>query len=469
MQRHVITILGGGFSGSMLLVQLARLPGGPYACDVHVVEPRPAPGPGLAYSARRPEYLLNVRTPFLSAFPDEPDHFTNWLHQTGLPACDEQFCSRQTYGRYLQELVAGTLVAPASNGLRFFCHPDAAISADLAADGRSATVRLAGGGELLSQHVVLALGNFPPLPPTGPDHRYLTHPTYHGNPWAPGALRGIAPEDSVLLIGSGLTAVDVLLGLHADGHTGPVTVVSRNGRWPAGHGPMGLSYPNFYATDLGGLTTVGAVLGAVRRRIREAARQGIDWRPVLDSLRPDLGRIWAAWPLAEQARFLRHVASIWSVQRHRSPPQNVAAVQALIDAGVVGTALGKVRQIVPQGDELAVQVHKNGRDRWLTARHVISCTGPLLDYTRIDAPLVVSLREAGHLVPDPLRLGIQTDGHGALRTSQGDISAVFYTLGPARRPAYFESTAVPELRQQAAALAATLGQQLPVGPVESLG
>ncbi|GAA3917389.1 FAD/NAD(P)-binding protein [Hymenobacter algoricola] len=444
----------------MLLVQLAHLAGGPYACDVHLVEPRRAPGPGLAYSARRPEYLLNVRTPFLSAFPDQPNHFTQWLHTIDAPPCEEQFCSRQLYGRYLHALVAAVLAAPAANGLRFFWHHDSAVRCTVAADGQSATVQLAGGAALPSQQVVLALGNFPPLPPTGPDHAYLTHPTYHGNPWAKGALRNIAPADSVLLIGSGLTAVDVLLGLDADGHTGPVTVVSRNGRWPAEHGPAGLSYPSFYAEELAGLTTVGAVLAAVRRRIRQTTGQGIDWRPVLDSLRPDLGRIWAAWPRAEQARFLRHLASIWSVQRHRSPPQNQAAVLGLLAAGIVRMQLGRVRQIVPRGEDLAVQVQKHGQPQWLTTRHVITCTGPLLDYSRITDPLVVSLRDAGQLVPDALQLGIQTDAHGALLDAQGRASAVLFTLGPSRRPAYFESTAVPELRQQAVALAQWLGQTL---------
>ncbi|SHJ82276.1 Uncharacterized NAD(P)/FAD-binding protein YdhS [Hymenobacter daecheongensis DSM 21074] len=442
----------------MLLVQLAHLRGGPHPIDVHLVEPRPAPGPGLAYSARRPEYLLNVRTPALSAFPGDPDHFTNWVATTELPACAQQFCSRQIYGRYLQELVSTVLAQPAMNGMRFFWYQDAAVAATVAPDKYSATVQLASGHALRTDQVVLALGNFAPLPPTGPAQAYLHHPTYHGNPWAKGALRGIAPEHSVLLIGSGLTAVDVLLGLAADGHTGPVTVVSRNGRWPAEHGPITTGYPSFYATELAGLTTVGAVLRAVRGRVRAAARQGIDWRPVLDSLRPDLGRIWAAWPLAEQARFLRHLASIWSVVRHRSPPQNQAAVQAMLDAGIVRMQLGRVRQLVPQGEDLAVQIEKRGYQHWLTARHVITCTGPLLDYRRIDDPLVIGLREAGQLVPDPLGLGMLTDSHGALLDKEQQVSPVFFTLGPSRRPAYFESTAVPELRQQALALAQWLAE-----------
>lgn len=447
----------------MLLVQLARLPGGPYPVDVHLVEPRAVPGPGLAYSARRKEYLLNVRAPFLSAFPQEPNHFIDWLRTSNNPACTGGFCSRQTYGKYLQQLTENVLAWPAENGMRFFCHHQKAVAATLTEAGDVATVRLADGHEIPSQQVVLALGNFPPAPDLKLSAAVRAHAGYHSNPWGPQALQNIAPHHSVLLIGSGLTAVDVLLGLAADGHHGPVTVVSRSGRWPSVHGPLGLAYPSFYAPELAGLTTVAEVVRVVRRHVRAATAQGQDWRPVVDSLRPDLGRIWQSWPAQEQARFLRHVASIWSVVRHRSPPQNAAAVQQMLDAGIVRMKLGKVATIEASGSDLRVAVSRGGQRQEQLVQHVISCTGPLLDYSRIPDPLVSGLRTAGHLVPDALHLGVTTDEHGALCNAQGQVSSVFYTLGPSRRPAYFESTAVPELRTQAAALAQHLRPCLAAG------
>ncbi|ALD20400.1 hypothetical protein AM218_03110 [Hymenobacter sp. DG25A] len=444
----------------MLAVQLAHLPGGPFACDIHLVEPRPALGPGLAYTARRPEYLLNVRSALLSAFPDQPGHFAEWLRSTNAPACEQDFCARQTYGRYIQEQVASVVAQQAANGMRVTAHNTSATAATLAADGQSAVVELADGTRLESHYVVLALGNFPPLPPTRPSEGYSAHPGFHGNPWAQGALRTIGLDDSVLLIGSGLTAVDVLLGLRADGHRAPITVVSGHGRWPTTHGPVAAPYPSFYASDLQQLTTVAEVMAAVRRRVRKAAAEGIDWRSVVDSLRPDLGRIWANCPLPEQARFLRHVSSLWTTIRHRSPPQNAATIESMMAAGQVQVHRGRVCHLAAQGAELAVQVRQKHDTTVLTAQHVVSCTGPLLDYTRIQDPLVQSMRAAGQLVPDVLRLGMETDEHGALRNTVGIVSPVFFTLGPSRRPAYFESTAVPELRQQAVALAQLLGQRV---------
>ncbi|WP_201983164.1 FAD/NAD(P)-binding protein [Hymenobacter rubidus] len=453
----VITVVGGGFAGTALVLHL-RQQAALAQAEIHLIEPREVPGPGLAYSARRPEYLLNVRPGGLSLYADAPEHFAAWLQDqpesaNGAP----EFASRASYGRYLSENLSAALGATGPGHLRW--HQTTAVAAPALPDGRRA-VQLANGTEIVSDYVVLALGNFPSPPPAGPDHRYLHHPAYHADPWAPRNLRRIGPDDSVLLIGSGLTAVDVLLALRQDGHRAPITVVARHGRWPSAHVPAAPTYPNFYS-ELAAETTVLGVIAVFKRHQRLAQAQGIDWRPVLDALRPDLGRIWAAWPLLEQQRFLRHLAGLWAVARHRSPPQNAAAVAELTAAGLVQLQVGTVREVLPDGDQLRVRVRPHGRAGcWLTAQHVVCCAGPLLNYSRIADPLVTSLREAGHLTPDPLGLGLLTDEHGALLGVNGGLSRTLFTLGPSRRPAYFESTAVPELRQQAAALAQELARRV---------
>ena len=456
--RPVITVVGGGFAGTALVLQLRRQPALAQA-DIHLVEPRDAPGPGLAYTARRPEYLLNVRPGALSLYPEAPSHFAEWLatqpeNAAGVP----EFAPRALYGRYLHQELAAVL-APVAGPTSVRWHPTAAVAAPLRPQGQR-LVQLANGREILSDYVVLALGNFPPPPPAGPDHRYLHHPGYHADPWALGNLRRIGPDEDVLLIGSGLTAVDVLLAMRQDGHRAPVMVVARHGRWPTAHGPVAAPYPSFYP-ELAAEITVAGVLAVFRRHLRAAAAQGTDWRPVLDSLRPHLGSIWAAWPLAEQRRFLRHLAGLWAVTRHRNPPQNALALAELNAAGLVNLKVGTVREILPDGDVLRVRVRPQGMaGDWHSAQHVVCCAGPLLDYSRIAAPLVMGLRDAGHLTPDPLRLGLLTDAHGALRGANGVVSTSLFTLGPSRRPAYFESTAVPELRGQAAALATELAKRI---------
>ena len=273
----VITIVGGGFAGTALVLQLRRQAALRQA-SIHLIEPRPEVGPGLAYSARRPEYLLNVRPGALSLYPEAPGHFAEWLrHQPesadGLP----EFAPRATYGRYLRAELAGELATGAVQWQQ-----QAAVAAPLRPDGRR-TVQLADGTEIVSDVVVLALGNFPPPPPAGPDFRYLHHPCYHLDPWAPGNLRRIGPDDSVLLIGSGLTAVDVLLALRQDGHRAPVTVVARHGRWPSAHGPAGAAYPSFYPELAPGFMAFACLRQGVRLRRFVPARPTWSWAAARDT------------------------------------------------------------------------------------------------------------------------------------------------------------------------------------------
>jgi uncharacterized NAD(P)/FAD-binding protein YdhS len=463
---YSITIIGGGFAGAALALHLTRQPG-PLPLDVTLVEPRPAPGPGLAYSAPWPELLLNVRPGNLSVWADQPAHFAEWLATQpeaagGLP----DFAPRATYGRYLAQELATALATPAANGVRLHHYATTAVAAPLLPDGRRA-VQLADGRTLASHATVLALGNFPPAPPTAPgtDQRYLLHPGYHADPWAPGTLTSIGATEPVLLIGAGLTTVDMLLALRAQGHSAPVQVVARRGGWPTAHGPASLpAYPNFYP-ELAAETTVAGVLRHFRHHLAEAGARGLDWRPVLDALRPDLGRIWAAWPLAEQRRFLRHLAGRWSQARHRMAPGAATLLAEMKASGQLRTQPGRVVEIEPAGASLRVGVARPGKARqWLATPHVVCCAGPLLDYSRLTVPVVQQLRTDGCLTPDALRLGLATDASGALLGADGQPSAGgLFTLGASRRPAYFESTAVPELRQQAAALAEVLANRFRPG------
>ncbi|MDQ2793270.1 MAG: FAD/NAD(P)-binding protein, partial [Bacteroidota bacterium] len=135
--RPVITIVGGGFVGTALALQLRRQPILAGAA-IHLIEPREAPGPGLAYSARRPEYLLNVRPGALSLYPTAPSHFADWLARQPENSCGTpEFASRAAYGHYLREELA-TVLAPAAGPAGVQWHRTTAVAAPLLPNGQRA-------------------------------------------------------------------------------------------------------------------------------------------------------------------------------------------------------------------------------------------------------------------------------------------------------------------------------------------
>ena len=92
-------------------------------------------------------------------------------------------------------------------------------------------------------------------------------------------------------------------------------------------------------------------------------------------------------------------------------------------------------------------------EKRLHAHRVINCTGSETDCRRIDDSLITSLFVQGLARPDPLFLGLDVDRNGALIDYQGRPSLSLFTIGPTRKAHLWETTAVPEIRQQAEQLA----------------
>jgi uncharacterized NAD(P)/FAD-binding protein YdhS len=92
----------------------------------------------------------------------------------------------------------------------------------------------------------------------------------------------------------------------------------------------------------------------------------------------------------------------------------------------------------------------------LHAHRVINCTGSETDCRRIDDSLITSLFVQGLARPDALFLGLDVDPGGALIDYRGKPSRSLFTIGPTRKGRLWETTAVPEIRQQAEQLAGHL-------------
>jgi uncharacterized NAD(P)/FAD-binding protein YdhS len=449
-----ILIIGGGFSGAMVATQLLRQAGRPLS--ITILERSAEIGRGVAYGTCHECHLLNAPAAGMSALEEEPLHFLRWAQDRvpgGMPAWG--FAPRLLYGAY----VAATLAddeARAAPGVHLERRRGEAVAARLAGSG-GAAVTLADGNELRADRVVLALGNLPPADPPVPDPGFYRSRRYLGHAWADGAWSDIARDDPVLLLGSGLTMMDLAAALASQGHSAAMLVVSRRGQLPQAHGPAAPPPFTLHWPDEPPARVV-ALLSLVRRELRRAAAAGIDWRSVIDALRPHTTTLWRALPAHEKRRFLRHLRGHWDSHRHRAAPATARVVSALQASGQLRLYAGRVRAFREDGAGVDVTVELRGSRRTLVLRagRVINCTGPECDYRQLRMPLIASLRATGLLQPDELGLGLAATEDGALIDLGGAASRVFYTLGPPRKGALWETTAVREIRTQAAQLASLL-------------
>jgi uncharacterized NAD(P)/FAD-binding protein YdhS len=309
-------------------------------------------------------------------------------------------------------------------------------------------VRLEDGRELRGDAAVLATGNGPPAPLEAPGVAELGG-AYVADPWAQGALQGVGPQDDVVLVGAGLTMIDVVLSLQERGWTGRALALSRHGLLPRTHGAGD--------EERAGEPPGGETLSQRLRAFREAAR-GPDWPTTMHRLRPHLQALWRDASDAERRRFLRHLRPYWDVHRHRTAPEVGGRIAALREAGRLEVAAGRLLAVEPAGDGFELRWRRRGGgDETALGSRLINCTGPRGDVSRSEDPLLRALLAAGKGRPDRHRLGLDVDEHGRVLDAGGRPQPRLFAMGPPTRGTFWEIVAVPEIRSQAVKLAETLG------------
>jgi hydroxyacylglutathione hydrolase len=448
VSQPTVAIVGGGFTGTTLAAQLLRASGG--SVSVVLIERGARLGRGVAYSTESTEHLLNVRARNMSAYPDDPEHFLEWARLNHAPgASPDDYLPRPLYGQYVASVLQQEIER----------HPghvehvqDEAVS--IARVGETAEIPLRSGRTLFADKVVIALGNFPPGDPRLPG-RTPHSLRYVSNPWKPSALGDVAQDKSILLVGSGLTSVDVAITLRARGFCGIIHILSRRGLLPQTHKAAPVWTPFW---DDQSPRTVRGLLRLIRTQVKAAEKAGSSWRAVIDSLRPYTQEIWRSLSFRERRRFLRHVRPYWDVHRHRIAPALGARLASQIQDGQIEIHAGRIKAYAEDIDGVEVTYcdRESGQLEPLRVDRVINCTGPESDCRKVDDPLLTNLMRQKLARPDPLFLGLDVTSDGALIDAHGAASNLLYAIGPIRKGSLWETIAVPELRVQVSELSRLL-------------
>jgi uncharacterized NAD(P)/FAD-binding protein YdhS len=453
-----IAIIGGGASGVIAAANLSRETHG--ETEIWLIERRREIGRGLAYAAGDPDHLLNVRASNMSAFADDPDHFLRWLEArasaNGLDAPTRAcFAPRMAYGDYVQDLLnapAARTVTRLTNecvsveetacGVRVYLHSQARLDVDLA---------------------ILAIGHDVRRVPVGEVEAL--------DAWDHAALSTIEPDAAVLIVGTGLTMVDVVVSLHGRGHRGPITAVSRRGLAPFGHSPFhGSVAPRVLSRES---VPLGAPVSRLARWLRDDARvaevESSDWRGAVDALRPHTRALWQAMSADQRRRFLRHARPWWDVHRHRMAPAVSEVIDKLRANGQLRIVAGRIETAVRVGGAVHVAVRRRGAAAAdvLTAGHVIGCTGSPESPDRSRDPLIRALLREGVARPDPLGVSLDVTDAGALIDASGRPSRRLSAIGPPSRAALWEVIAVPDIRDQCASMVKRLARREDVSPASA--
>ena len=445
-----IVIVGAGFCGTVLAAALLRRPPADVA-EIVLVERGPVMGRGLAYAVRECPYLLNVPAGRLSVDANEPLQFLRFAQRTVPDADAEDFLPRQLYGDYLQDV----LLRAERESVRHvkLSRVFGEVTNLSRRDDGLLAVEFAGRDSLHAGRVILALGN--PPPPALPWAEAVgNHPAYFEDPWIPPAH--LSSEHSVLIVGNGLTMVDVAFSLTRDAGRAPrLITISRRGLIPLPQSAFHAAAVQGGAEFFAGAASIREILAASRELARDVERLGGDWREVVTFIRNVAPALWRRLPEAERRRFVRHLQSYWDIHRHRLPPQLAAHMETLRRSGMLEINAGRIHRLEPNGDRLRVTWRRRGADRPETCvvDAVVNATGPDYAVKRSRNPLLQALRTAGLVSEDSLDLGLRTTAHGACVGADGRAGGQLFYLGPMLRADHWEATAATELRNHADHLA----------------
>jgi uncharacterized NAD(P)/FAD-binding protein YdhS len=418
-----ILIVGGGATGLIVATNLLRKSTKP--TQISIADPRESIGLGVAYSTADTGHVLNVPASRMSMFVDDSEHFMTWAGKD-----KNYFAPRKEYAQYLS---ATWRDAESESEVANTEHIRMRV-VDIQRETDSWLASFSDGSSRSFDVAVLAIGHgeaFTLNSHISSSSKYIADAWREALPFTQGVLLGI---------GTGLTFVDHALSHLRRSDSNTVIGISRNGLLPESH----LSHR---AEPLA-VTAESRISPTSVRRFIESAP---DWRAAQDGIRHELPEIWQSWSDDQKNQFLTQDLRWWNVHRHRLAPEVAQEIEIAIHNGrlrIIATELLSLKDSangtsahLANGDSVEVDV-------------VLNCLGYR---TPGDESLLGALFKSGVAARGPLNLGLRTNFPDFnVLAEDGTIHKNLYALGPLLFGERFETTAIPEIRVQAASVASSI-------------
>lgn len=447
-----IAIIGGGAAGAALFGALLSRD----ASDTvyWVTGSARCIGRGVAYSTSHDHHLLNVRAGGMGLYPDADEDFAGYSARCRAGSRPTDFLPRGLFGEYIESQLDARMRHAEQRNRRFAIVP--ATASGIRVSGNGYGIALDDGGTVAAERIALALGALPPRPLRTVSKRALGSGAYVLDPWS--LTSHPTHPRRLVVIGTGLTAIDTLISASIRWPDVELVAVSRHGLPPFVH-PALPAHPFPQQAELNARLLAcdgpAPVIAEIRRTFREHPRT--DWRSVIDGMRPINTKLWQAFTPRQRKQFMRHARWLWESARHRLAPQSAEIIQQLRDEGRLQIHAARVLAVDGEGPlDVTVQSRGNRLVTTLQADVVVQATGLDTAVAFAEHPLVSGLLRSGLAAADPLQLGVLAEPDGRLVNAAGEIQPGLHAIGSLLRGNLWECTAMPEIRAAADALATRL-------------
>lgn len=454
-----IGIIGGGFSGTMSAVQLISKTDIPLS--ITIINEKETLNKGFAYSPYSKKHILNVITEKMSAFPDKPHDFLDWvMNRNDFFTLDRTFIAnsflpRYLYGEYLVSIWENAKIVAQEKGIYLQVIEDSVV--DLDVNENIVEVTFKNDTKMIFDHCIITTGNQVPRNPTITNiDFYKNSKNYFQNPWSKESVLNIDNSLPVLIIGNGLSMVDTVFGLLENGLKNKIYSISPNGFNILTHRHHGLKYLKL-EEEIQENMSLYDIVKLIHKHIKIVREYGVSAEPVIDSIRPYTQKIWKRLSDTEKKIFMSRYRHLWGVARHRIPIHSHDKIQQLrindillIKSGIISN----FTEIKPNKILVEYFDKKEKEKKEFEVSRIINCTGPESNLSLLENSFLKNCLLKGILKQDSLKLGIITDTDTYQILDRNDNRHMnLYTMGSNLKGELWESTAVSELRLQAQKLA----------------
>lgn len=468
-----IAVIGGGFSAISLSSSMILESGAPLSkplvktgISLYVCEKQENIGLGAAYSTCYPWHLLNVRADRMGAVAGDPEGFYRWLENNEsiwrnsdtsfqkLVIHKDAFLPRKLYGLYLSALLKEIRTSASNKSNCHFETIQKTVVNIAEAENQKLRVIFDDNQFLDVDKVILATGVLPikPLPFKISSSRYIANLWDLKNRVLEQQICLTNKNSTIFIVGTGLTMIDMVTSLERLGYTGKIIALSRHGVLPAVRREHHLPHVGNIDKLLAPKSLLGK-LRAFRRELKEIEHAGGCWQQLFGTIRPFTEILWKQLSIQDKKRFLRHLLFLWNKHRHRIAPESMKVIDRLLLRKQLKILSGKIVHI-HEAKQIVIQYESDNRIETLQADFIYNCTGP--DYTlhKNSDPLIQNLLSRGWITPDSLGLGIKSNNDFG---AEGPFSSQIYVIGSLLLGDCFETTSVPEIRDQAKKILLTVG------------
>jgi uncharacterized NAD(P)/FAD-binding protein YdhS len=434
--KNKLVIIGDGFAAAVMAIHLLRKG---IAADSLTIMGSGFLGKGNAYGCASPFFRLNVREDLLIVFSEDPLHFARWaeanIDDPEAKTSAGFFYRRADFGRYISELVAAEVGFDKIQRIQ---------SKVCTLNQEQGLWRLdtADGGVIYAEKAIIATGNSPSTWPCPMQKEIGEQASARmiENPWTGHYLSSIGTEERIVLLGGGLTALDAIYALAAQGHRGPITVVGPRPVFP----PTQAQWIRQKQPNWPEKLSPARLVRFMRQYLPQASTTSTEWQSAWEELRPNLNSIWQQFTPHQRQIVFKRMGWVWSLYRFRASPQTIKAYEQLKVNHQIQFVVGRAKQVECSESAITVQLN-NGQS--IQAERIINCTG-------VGADLFLNKLIADAIaILDSLGTAIAVDTHlNVLKPNQRAWNNL-WMLGPATMGSLGDVIAASAISKQAEELA----------------